>query len=83
MATCWLEIVSKERLIYKGEVEFIKLPAAGGEIGILPGHAPVILSLKAGNIEVRESEGAGVKTFSLTRGSFKFSKNKGICLLHS
>jgi len=45
-----LEIVSAEQAIFSGEVEMIFATGEGGELGIAPGHAPLITSLKPGNI---------------------------------
>jgi F-type H+-transporting ATPase subunit epsilon len=48
--TMRLEIVSAEEAIFSGEVEMIFATGEMGELGIAPGHAPLITSLKPGNI---------------------------------
>jgi F-type H+-transporting ATPase subunit epsilon len=53
-ATFAFEIVSPERLLLSRPVEMAVIPAAEGEMGILPGHAPMILSLAGGVIRVHE-----------------------------
>ncbi len=53
-ATFAFEIVSPERLMLSRAVEMAVLPAAEGEMGVLPGHAPMILSLSGGVISVHE-----------------------------
>jgi F-type H+-transporting ATPase subunit epsilon len=45
-----LDIVSAERAIFSGEVEMVFASGALGELGIAPGHAPLLTSLKPGNI---------------------------------
>jgi F-type H+-transporting ATPase subunit epsilon len=53
-ATFAFEIVSPERLLLSRPVEMAVIPAAEGEMGVLPGHAPMILSLAGGVISVHE-----------------------------
>ena len=48
------EIVSQDRTVFTGDVDIVVLPGAAGEMGILPGHAPVLTSLKFGLIKVRQ-----------------------------
>jgi F-type H+-transporting ATPase subunit epsilon len=48
------EIVSQDRTVFEGDVDMIVLPGAGGEMGILPKHAPVLTTLKYGIIKVRK-----------------------------
>jgi F-type H+-transporting ATPase subunit epsilon len=43
-----LEIVTPERRVLDAEVDFVSLPTASGEAGILPNHAPLISALKPG-----------------------------------
>jgi F-type H+-transporting ATPase subunit epsilon len=49
-ATMRLDIVSAERAIFSGDVEMVFASGALGELGIAPGHAPLLTSLKPGNI---------------------------------
>ncbi|MBQ9359117.1 MAG: ATP synthase F1 subunit epsilon [Abditibacteriota bacterium] len=52
MSTISLEIVSPERLILSdNRVSSVVLPGMSGSMGILPHHAPLITSLKAGVLE--------------------------------
>jgi F-type H+-transporting ATPase subunit epsilon len=54
MATFDLELVSPEKLLLSRPVEMAIIPAAEGDMGVLPGHSPMIVALKGGVIEVRE-----------------------------
>lgn len=47
------EIVSQDRTVFQGDVDIVVLPGAGGEMGILPHHAPVLAILKYGVIKIR------------------------------
>lgn len=55
MATFDLELVSPEKLLLSRPVEMVIIPAAEGEMGVLPGQAPMIVALKGGVIRVQEN----------------------------
>jgi F-type H+-transporting ATPase subunit epsilon len=55
MATFELELVSPEKLLLSRAVEMVIIPAAEGEMGVLAGHAPMIVALKGGVISVRDN----------------------------
>lgn len=47
------DLVSPERLLLSEEAEMVTLPGTEGYFGVLPGHAPVISTLRPGVIEVK------------------------------
>lgn len=49
------EIVSQDRTVFQGDVDMVVLPGAGGEMGVLPHHAPVLTTLKFGVVKVRRA----------------------------
>ena len=51
--TIHFDLVSPERQLLSEDVEMVTLPGADGYFGVLPGHAPVLSSLKPGVIEVK------------------------------
>ena len=53
MATMRLEIVTAERRVYSEDVDMLVAPGIGGQLGILPNHAPLLTALAAG----RDSRG--------------------------
>jgi F-type H+-transporting ATPase subunit epsilon len=55
MATFKLELVSPEKLLLSRQVEMAVIPAAEGEMGVLPGHSPMIVTLRGGVIRVTEN----------------------------
>lgn len=57
MATIIVDVVSAETSIYSGEASFVALPGVGGELGILPGHVPLITSIKPGEVRVTGTDG--------------------------
>ena len=49
-----LEIVSPDRLLLSQPVDMAVIPAAEGEMGVLPGHSPMIVLLRGGTITLHE-----------------------------
>jgi len=47
------EIVSQDRVVFKGDADIVVLPGMEGQMGILPRHAPVLTALNYGVITVR------------------------------
>lgn len=54
--TVHVDIVSAEEEIFSGPAEMVIAPAAGGEVGIMPRHTPMLAPLKAGEICVRNGD---------------------------
>ncbi|HEX7043714.1 MAG TPA: F0F1 ATP synthase subunit epsilon [Burkholderiales bacterium] len=48
-----VDIVSAEESIFSGEAEFIVLPGEGGELGILPGHVPLLTRIRPGAVRLK------------------------------
>ena len=51
-----LEIVSPDRLLLSKPVDMVVIPAAEGELGVLPLHSPMIVMLRGGTIRTYENE---------------------------
>ena len=49
-----LEVVTPERRLLDESVNAVTVPGRGGEIGILPGHAPLISELRTGVLSYNE-----------------------------
>ncbi len=52
MATLKLDVVSAEKSLYSGQVKFVVLPGESGELGILPGHTPLITRIRPGLVKL-------------------------------
>jgi F-type H+-transporting ATPase subunit epsilon len=52
-----LRVVSVERSLFEGEVEFIIANGADGELGVLARHAPLMTILKPGPLRIQEVYG--------------------------
>jgi F-type H+-transporting ATPase subunit epsilon len=53
--TLQLEIVTPEAKAFSGTVEMVTLAGVEGEMGIMPGHMPVMTQLVAGELTVRQN----------------------------
>ncbi|HEY5509646.1 MAG TPA: ATP synthase F1 subunit epsilon [Prolixibacteraceae bacterium] len=54
----FLEIITPEKKLFSGETELVQLPGASGSFEVLMNHAPLISTLIAGKIKVKESDGS-------------------------
>lgn len=52
MAMLRLAVVSPEKVLFEGEVTEVVVPAHDGEVGILPGHAPMMALLGSGPLRI-------------------------------
>jgi F-type H+-transporting ATPase subunit epsilon len=51
--TIHVDIVSPEGQLYSGEANMVFAPAVNGDIGIAPRHAPLLTTLRAGEVRVQ------------------------------
>ena len=51
-----LEIVTPEKLLLSRPVEMVVIPASEGDMGVLEGHAPMIVMLRGGVIALYEGD---------------------------
>ncbi len=50
-----LSILTPDRKIFEEEVDELVLPGGEGYLGVLPGHAPLLTSLKAGELSFKQA----------------------------
>lgn len=50
-----LEIVTPEARVYSDTIDTVVIPTAQGEIGILPGHIPLLTKVEAGELRVTKN----------------------------
>lgn len=63
MATIFVDVVSAEEAIFSGEAKFVALPGQEGELGILPGHVPLITRIRPGAVRITTQDGAQENVF--------------------
>ena len=76
-----LEIVTTDRTVYEGDVDMVTVPGGGGVMGILPHHAPVLSTLKPGELSVKV--GGEVHEFAIGGGFVDIHNNRVIILADS
>ena len=64
-----LRVVSVERSLFEGDVEFIIANGADGELGVLARHAPLMTILKPGPLRIQEEYG-GTEQILFVGGGF-------------
>lgn len=52
-----VDIVSAEKEIFSGDAQMVFAPAILGEVGIVPGHAPLVTQLGPGEVRVKLADG--------------------------
>lgn len=57
MSSIHVDVVSAEESIFSGEAKFVALPGEAGELGILPGHVPLISRVKPGSVRIDLGDG--------------------------
>ncbi|WP_101048809.1 F0F1 ATP synthase subunit epsilon [Macromonas nakdongensis] len=57
MSTIQVEVVSAEESIFSGPAKFVALPGESGELGILPGHIPLITRIRPGAVRIEKADG--------------------------
>jgi F-type H+-transporting ATPase subunit epsilon len=78
MASLHFELVSPERLLMSDDVDAVEIPGTEGDMGILPGHAPVLSTLRPGVITVTRG-GKDERIF--VRGGFAEVNPQGLTVL--
>ena len=88
----YLEIVSPEKILFKGNVSSVAVPGVNGEFEMLNNHAAVISTLKEGfvkikgNVTINEENNSdfqkidGVYWLPIKSGTIEMSSNKIIVL---
>jgi F-type H+-transporting ATPase subunit epsilon len=79
--TFTFELVSPERLLSSGQVAMVVVPGSEGDFGVLPGHAPMMSTIRPGVIEVYASEGTTPSARYEIEGGFAEVTPNGLTIL--
>ena len=55
-----VELVSADRKVWSGEASMVIARTVEGDMGILPGHAPVLAVLASGELTIRPTSGEAI-----------------------
>ena len=58
-----LELVTPSRLLRETETDMVVVPGGDGDFGVLPGHAPLLSTLRPGTLAVYEGEVVSERLF--------------------
>ena len=56
MARLAVHVVSPEREVFSGEADMVVARGVDGEVGILPGHAPMLIELASAPVRLFDGE---------------------------
>jgi F-type H+-transporting ATPase subunit epsilon len=71
--TVQVDIVSAEEAIFSGQAEMVYAPAAMGEVGVAPRHAPMLTPLKPGSVRIQT--GSEEKIYYVSGGLLEVQPN--------
>ena len=80
MATVHVELVSVERLLWSGDATMVIARTTEGELGVLPGHAPLLGELAPGGTVRIQQEGGEELVFAV-HGGFLSVTEAGVSVL--
>jgi F-type H+-transporting ATPase subunit epsilon len=79
MASFPFELVSPDKLVFRGAVEEVLVPGSEGDFLVLADHAPVMTTLRPGILDIGEAAGKHTKLF--VRGGFADVGPMGLIVL--
>ena len=75
VANLEVDLVAADRKVWSGEATMVSAPAADGDIGILPGHAPLLSILRAGTVRITTASGS-IETVRVNAGFLSVDSNQ-------
>jgi F-type H+-transporting ATPase subunit epsilon len=60
VAELHVELVAADRKVWEGDASMVVARTTDGELGVLPGHAPVLGVLVAGEVRIHPTDGSTV-----------------------
>ena len=79
MATFQFELVSPDKLLFRGAAESVLVPGGEGDFVVLKDHAPVMAALRPGVVAIEEAPGKETRFF--VRGGFADVNPAGLIVL--
>ena len=80
MATLQVELVAVERKIWSGEARMVIARTTEGELGVLPGHAPLLGQLAEGGVVTIRTD-SGEDVVVAAHGGFLSVTDRGVSIL--
>ncbi|MEQ9520510.1 MAG: F0F1 ATP synthase subunit epsilon [Parvibaculum sp.] len=73
------DLVAPEKLLLSTEADMVVVPGTEGDFGVMPGHSPVMATLRSGVIDVTGGTGGDTRIF--VRGGFAEVTPAGLTVL--
>ena len=70
-----VEIVAADHFVWSGEASMVKARTMDGDIGIMPGHTPILAIMAPGELAIDPASGARF-TVSVDGGFFSVDSNR-------
>ena len=80
MAGLRFELVTPERLLRSGEVHMVVVPGTEGDFGVLAGHAPMLSTIRPGEIAIYESANSTPERLKIEGGLAEVNE-RGLTIL--
>lgn len=77
--TFQLSILTPEKTVFEGAVEYVEAPGTEGYFGVLANHAALVTGLASGTLKVRDAEGKA-QSWPVSGGFFEVSNNRATVL---
>lgn len=74
-----VELVSPSERVWSGQAEFVSARTVEGDLGVLPGHAPLFGVLVDGTVSIKTTDGA--TTEFVVHGGFLSVANNRVSIL--
>ena len=75
-----VDVVTPEGPVFEGEAEIVVVPGSAGKLGIMANHAPLVSSLKPGELHVTDMQGQRHE-FATDGGFVEVRKNETLVLV--
>jgi len=76
VSTLAVELVAADRKVWEGEAEMVSARTVDGELGILPGHTPLLGVLVEGDVRIKT--GGATSTATIDSGFLSVDRDKVI-----
>lgn len=80
--TFHLSVLTPEHEFYNGEVQMVNVCALDGEMCVLPGHAPTVVSLTEGELTMRDEQG-DTRWAAASDGFMTITQDETVVMLQS
>jgi F-type H+-transporting ATPase subunit epsilon len=77
-----VDVVAADRRVWSGEASMVSAPAFEGDIGILPGHTPLLAVLREGTVRITTADGT-VRAVRVDSGFLSVDVNTVTVVVHA